>query len=275
MDNPAATPAYALYREGRIFPDVLHAEPITVRASRHGWRISRHRHPDLLQILLVSCGSVTLHLDHENRALTPPVVVTVPPGLNHGFTFAADTVGTVVSIPVTLLSDLGDASLRRVHVRPSSDRIEHLVAALSDRHADVRGARAVALRGLAVALASDCTDPAVASAGGAAGPDIYARFEACLQDTVTLNWGVADYARAVGASPSQLNRIVRARAQTSVMDAVNTHRLGEACKRLAYTRQPITTIAYDLGFSDPTYFARVFRKGLACSPRDYRKRFAG
>ncbi|SEQ47150.1 AraC family transcriptional regulator, transcriptional activator of pobA [Loktanella sp. DSM 29012] len=271
MTNAIKLPDYALFGERAIFPDVLHVEAIVDRAAQHGWRIASHRHPGLLQVLYVKAGEATLHLAHGSETLTPPVVIVLPPNAVHGFTFAAGTVGVVVSIPTTLLDDSA-LQVDRVQQRAATARITGLIAILQDRHADADGPRDPSLRALAAALIWECAE-ATPAAGNTA--DLFTRFEVALRNHATQGWEVGDYARSLGASASSLNRVVRARAQMSVMGAVMAYRLELACKRLAYTRQPITVIAYDLGFSDPTHFARAFRKGIGCTPRAYRKRFEG
>lgn len=274
MNNPTSrSPAYALYGEGRIFPDVLHCETITTRASLHDWKIARHRHPDLHQFFLIRSGGVTLRLPAGDRALTPPVLISMPSQTEHGFVFAAGTEGYVVSVPQTTLAPLADLGLHLLHICPATDRIADVISAIAGRHAEAGGTRDIALAALALALACDCIPPQTAPLGADPAARLYARFEDAVRVHATDGWTVAQYAAALATSATQLNRVVRAQADTSVMGAVQTHLLGEAAKRLAYTRQPITTIAYDLGFSDPTYFARVFRKGLGLSPRAYRQQF--
>jgi len=40
---------------------------------------------------------------------------------------------------------------------------------------------------------------------------------------------------------------------------------------LSGTSEPITEISYSVGFTDTTYFDRVFKKQMNLSPRQYRK----
>ena len=272
MDNPARTsPAFALYGEGRIFPDVLHCETIDARAARHGWRIGRHRHPELHQFFWFQDGGVTLRLAAEDRSLLPPVMVSMPRQVDHGFVFAAGTQGLVVTVPAEVLSDLPAAALARLTVTPPHEDAAALFAAVARAHAMPGGLRDTRLRALVVALACQLVDDAAPAGDPVA--TLFARFEDAMRAHAADAWGVADYAAHLGTSATQLNRVVRAQADLSVMGAVQAYRLGEAARRLAYTRQPVSAIAYDLGFSDPAYFARVFRKGLGVSPRAYRRQF--
>jgi AraC family transcriptional activator of pobA len=272
MDNPTiSSPAFALYGDGRIFPDVLHCEAITTRAARHDWKIGRHRHPGLHQFFLIASGGVTVQLASGDRVLLPPVTISMPSKLDHGFVFDAGTVGVVVSVPVAVLDGLAAQGLNRLHIAPAAPRTEAIFTALSSWHADPGGLRDVALRALVTALACDLIH---GDAGGiGAPPTLYSRFEAAVRHHAADGWRVADYAACLGTSATQLNRVVRAQADQSVMGAVQDYLMGEAARRLAYTRQSVTALAYDMGFSDPAYFARAFRKAFGVSPRAYRQQF--
>jgi len=51
---------------------------------------------------------------------------------------------------------------------------------------------------------------------------------------------------------------------------VRVHRLHLAARRIATSRAAISSIAYDLGFSSPSYFTARFRERFAMTPREYR-----
>ena len=46
----------------------------------------------------------------------------------------------------------------------------------------------------------------------------------------------------------------------------------EAKRMLQFTQRPTKEIAYDLGFQDPSYFSKVFKRLARCSPLEYRRR---
>ncbi|WP_369809177.1 helix-turn-helix domain-containing protein [Oceanicoccus sp. KOV_DT_Chl] len=47
-------------------------------------------------------------------------------------------------------------------------------------------------------------------------------------------------------------------------------RIAYACQLLAHSNKPINTIADQVGYSDPLYFTRCFRRQMGSSPRQYR-----
>jgi AraC family transcriptional activator of pobA len=49
----------------------------------------------------------------------------------------------------------------------------------------------------------------------------------------------------------------------------------EARRRLIYAASSVSSIAADLGFKDPAYFSRFFRRHLGIGPLDFRRRHRG
>ena len=80
-------------------------------------------------------------------------------------------------------------------------------------------------------------------------------------------------ARAVGVS-SRLMQLMFARSGTTVTEYIVRRRLDLAAQRLARAAQAglsvnITELAYDVGFSDLTYFSKSFKRRFGVSPRGY------
>lgn len=53
------------------------------------------------------------------------------------------------------------------------------------------------------------------------------------------------------------------------MEYVNYYRIESACEQLTGTDKPITEVAFDCGFSDVSYFIKVFRKYKDKTPSQY------
>ena len=50
------------------------------------------------------------------------------------------------------------------------------------------------------------------------------------------------------------------------------HRLAVACTLLRDPRNRISEVAQMCGYNDPAYFAKVFRRTVGSSPREFRDR---
>ena len=83
---------------------------------------------------------------------------------------------------------------------------------------------------------------------------------------------IDDIADAIGMSRSVLyNKIKQAVGMTPI-DFVRHIRIMRACELLQQTNDPLTSIAFEVGFSDPKYFSKVFKKELGIVPSEYRER---
>lgn len=79
--------------------------------------------------------------------------------------------------------------------------------------------------------------------------------------------------RMVGRSPSTVSRIFKKVTGCSFKQYQVGYRLDLAAARLkARPNGPVAEIALEVGYEDPLYFSRVFRRQFNCSPSEYRKR---
>jgi AraC family transcriptional regulator, melibiose operon regulatory protein len=53
-------------------------------------------------------------------------------------------------------------------------------------------------------------------------------------------------------------------------DYINHYRVLTAARLLRETKNPISTIGYDVGFNDSSYFSKIFQKYINCTPSEYR-----
>lgn len=74
-----------------------------------------------------------------------------------------------------------------------------------------------------------------------------------------------------GLSKMQLYRKLKAVAGLSVSDVIRSVRITNACRLLVNTYLNISEIAYSLGFSDPLYFSKLFKKETGYSPSQYKQ----
>ncbi|WP_335582160.1 helix-turn-helix transcriptional regulator [Paenibacillus yonginensis] len=58
--------------------------------------------------------------------------------------------------------------------------------------------------------------------------------------------------------------------QTPV-DYINSYRIRQAAGMLSQTERKISDIALEVGFDNISYFIRVFRKMMKCSPSAFRR----
>ena len=86
------------------------------------------------------------------------------------------------------------------------------------------------------------------------------------------NYGVEILADEIGISPSQIYRKIHALTNQSTTQIIQSVRLDRAATLLKQKSGNISEIAYNVGFSSPAYFSKVFREKYNCTPQDYIKK---
>lgn len=280
ISSPGPIPSWNLYGEEKAFPDVLHCEKINDRAAGLDWIISPHRHPHLHQFFLIRSGTFEVTADGARLRPAAPCVLTIPRGAVHGFEFSAGTDGYVLTIPLQSLPDIFDprlpmaAALSVFAVAPADDEMLRLFQRIHAEHESLNPARATMLKAQAAVLAVHVLRRRPGSGRTAGSHDArFQQFAELVQAHFRENWRLNDYARALNLSPRHLGRLCQKGSGQSPTEYLEGFTMREACRLLVYTRDSIAAIGYHLGFDDPSYFSRAFRRHMGLTPRDYRAAF--
>ena len=78
---------------------------------------------------------------------------------------------------------------------------------------------------------------------------------------------------AVKPGHYELRQLVKTRLGLTIKNMVQDKLLLETQKDIAFTDKPIQQIAYDLGFKDPAYLNRFFKKNVQLTPLEFRDHF--
>ena len=89
--------------------------------------------------------------------------------------------------------------------------------------------------------------------------------EARLSDS---DLSVDDLAAAMNLSRVQLYRKVKAISGSSPVELLRTARLNRGYQLLVKTDKTISEVAYDVGFTAPSYFTKCFKDEFGISPSD-------
>ncbi len=100
---------------------------------------------------------------------------------------------------------------------------------------------------------------------------LFARFLLLVEEHYLDRWPLERYARALGLSCQRLNRLARSENGLSALEIVHERLTREACRRLYYIAAPAETLARELGFEDPTYFTKFFKRRTGLTPHRWRE----
>jgi AraC-like DNA-binding protein len=85
---------------------------------------------------------------------------------------------------------------------------------------------------------------------------------------VVSGLSVDDLAAAMNLSRVQLYRKVKAISGSSPIELLRTARLNRGYQLLIQTNKTVSEIAYEIGFTAPSYFTRCFKNEFGISPSD-------
>ena len=76
-------------------------------------------------------------------------------------------------------------------------------------------------------------------------------------------------------SPAYLSTLFKNNCSQNITDYINAVRVEAACRMLLEEEYKVSWISEAVGYSNTTYFNKVFKKIKGCSPKDYRENFHG
>ena len=95
---------------------------------------------------------------------------------------------------------------------------------------------------------------------------------AFIQQNYSRAIGVEETARQAGVSRSYLYRAFQEAFGCSPNEYLTRYRLQRAAQLLRHSALPVAAVATSVGFEDPYYFSRAFRREMGMSPTEYRAR---
>ena len=260
----------------------LEVRAVSMAADKPGENLGIHRDDHYIFILLET-GESRIMVDFQVQCLKAPALLYVQPGQVHEYMGSIDASGWFMAADTMWIGDLFQPVLHKsAALGPLSVTPEQLCS-LTGLLKVLEGARndtgVPYFKPILQSLAS-------AFVGMVAG--LYAeQAGACKQvlrsNAITISFrqllsaqyktlkSPADYASKLNLSLSYLNETVKANTGFPVSYWIQQETMLEARRLLYYSKISIKEIAYQLGYEDPTYFSRLFKKVVGLSPGDYRR----
>jgi len=97
------------------------------------------------------------------------------------------------------------------------------------------------------------------------------RFINLINENYTKGYTIRDYARLLHISSRGLSELTHQRLNKTPSQMIQERIILEAQRMLLYSNLNISQIGYRLGFDDPSYFVKYFKKQTHISPLEFRK----
>lgn len=174
------------------------------------------------------------------------------------------------------LFDADTVPFRRINAE-AAVRLESVVAQLREENglADAVGHKAYLrslVRMLVINVERACEDNCseVAQRSSVA-QQTFVAFRRLIDQHYRRLHSVKEYASMLGMSPKTLTNHVAECSPHSPLEIINARLVLEAKRMLRYGTMMVKEIAFELGFDDPSYFVKFFKRNTGQLPADFRR----
>jgi AraC family transcriptional activator of pobA len=237
-------------------------------------------------VFVLSAGSGTVTTAGETTQLQAPNLIWIPASQRAELMLLAGSRGAWLTISDAALAQIAlpgniAEDMRRFALRPQlGTRIERDVAArlatlftlmTEELRSSAAGSQDMVRHQLAiVAILLWRTSELTPSTARPAPRTIVSNFLSMVDQQMRSHWSVANYARYLGVSVDRLTSAVQRATGQTPLALIHARLFAEARQMMENSGLQISEISAHLGFDDPAYFSRFFKRLSGKSPRQYR-----
>ena len=256
----------------------LHLEALSDRSRPNNWNIRTHSHAGLSHVFHITKGSGAMTAEDDRCDFEAPCVLLVPAGVVHGFHFAPDTEGTVLTISDHYLQELTlrERSFAALFVAPAAAALRKTgmdvsLKNLAQELAWIASAHGAAVEAHLLCILVDCARALERAHDREeirprAQATMVARFREAIERHYRNELPLARYTAMLGVTERQLRAACLRIAGLPPTHMIQKRILLEAKRALLYSNMTVGEAAYYLGFNDPAYFSRFFTRATGKSP---------
>jgi AraC-like DNA-binding protein len=235
--------------------------------SKAGYPLDKHHHSEIVQIIH---GRGRLKLSKGSLDLSPDKIVFISPETLHGETYwkqgSPYTLLWIIFFPTGISFFISEYNGQSFTIRPERYLLDTLP---SDSLWTVTTARDLSTDLLNRAriqeyLIHACCELAERPEDHEEVPDYSQKLAEQIRSYIDLHYTepilVNELAQIARCSPNHLNTLFRKHVGIPVHQYILQQRLQEAKRLLENSEYTIKEVAYRMGFNDPLYFSRIFRK---------------
>jgi AraC family transcriptional regulator, transcriptional activator of pobA len=234
-----------------------------------------HKH-DFYTLVWFTNGLGINVIDFEEYKIQPNRLFLTKPGQVHNWSYSNDTSGYIIvfdkhvvqNISLELLNsiyfDLNDTTVAFFKVL-----IENLIDETKVNNVFseqmINASLALVLLKLSKLSESPTQNQRIIS-------DEILSFSKLILDNISENLQLKEYADRLNITTEKLNEICKEYYGESPKKIILDKKITESKRLLHYTNLSIKEVAYQLGFEDSSYFARIFKQRTGLSPTNFKRK---
>lgn len=282
MKKSFPIPLYKLRERGKTLLEVRKLEPAQSPISLH----PAHR-DDNYVLIYQQCGVTKVMVDFKEIIIKGAAIFCILPGQVHYGISTENTIAWIIAVDPAWIND----SFRTVLIKDTSrntsvpidtegsellkDCIQLLQRVDSQKNGNFDDKTKRAMLDVCLSLFVTGYQNEI---GSISSPNlriavITQQFRNLLMISYRTMKGPSEYASSLNISPSYLNEAVKESSGHPVSYWIHQEIIMEAKRMLYYSDDTVKEIAYNLGYSDPAYFIRLFTKIAGLPPMQFRKKY--
>jgi len=259
-----------------VFEEIILTSPV---------RTTLHRH-SFLELAVFWSGAGEYLADFDHYQINAPCAVLIPAGVAHQWPDALRLKGHIVAFDLEYLAATGRNSGPASILRPPVPIVidlspEELIETMSFMEKiaaeytldclHVRDAIRAHLSLLLIHLRRLHDRRERSSLKSI--DSLYAAFLDQLEEHWKMMRSPKELAAKLNVSPDHLAATLRKACGKNTSELIQERVLLEAKRMLCHSRMSVSEVAYDLGYEDPSYFTRFFKKHVEMTPKSFRSQY--
>lgn len=270
----------------------IHYDALENLAGFFGRKMAVHRHAQYLQIHYIDRGEIQFQIDDKIYQLTGPALVLTPPSVPHSFFSAKEAQGHVLTIHQSIIWQILKAGLAgQLGSRLDSEiclasnklneeelvhwqQLKQTLNSIKLEWLADNPAKNLSLETLVQLLLIQLTrlqeKDTLSTSLNNGDLQFFRRFSKLIQENFTQQWALSDYTKELGISASRLHLICQRIANKPPKRIIHDWVIQEAKRLLTFTNLSSSEVCYQLGFTDPAYFSRFFKRLTGLTAQNFR-----
>lgn len=279
-----------LYGNDRIefAKGLIYVYPFGVIGKENNNTVKPHAHNNQFQIFVVLEGETNLLYNEEVIRITGPCFITVPKNTDHGFEHLTDLKGWIISLSDSVIEHMVKReaevieAIERFQVTKiiqgaySEGVFKTMLYCIEEYYTSNTG-RLLMLEHLVGVLIVQLrrlpqSEQQRILLANNSFLIYYRRFTQLVRESVSYKKTIEEYASDLKITSGHLSRICNGVAFKSPKEIIMDYYLTQAQLLFSDGEKSIAEISYELGFDDPSYFSRVFKRKTGLTPNEFRKK---
>jgi AraC family transcriptional activator of pobA len=274
-------PISPLAKAGMIIKNMQHADPVTEHDH------SKPHRDDHYLLMVATAGNFVINIDFEDHAITSPAMVMIFPGQIHHVVSSGDMAGWGMSVDPALMDKefqlIMEKAFRRPlvldqhsafygHITILMGQMEKLQTEAENLY-HVRANHSILDAFLGLLAAEISKVNAIGKTKVNRGAIIEQAFRQLLKMHYKEQKQPAWYAAELNISVAHLSDTLKKLTGDAVSAYIQQYCMLEARRLLCFTKFTVKEVAYQLGYEEPVYFGKLFKKVTGFTALQFRQQY--